>query len=288
MTGLMTCVRRPTARRWTASIAAASFIVAIGGCAEDRAANSDSKRTPIAVTASGVEIMEVVKSENKRIVEAVIVAGGEERQVTFAPFLDGPLPFGFAATLSSVDGDALIQLKYGWDGSSGASWVQQQAGDDVLELTRTVVNGRVLEEYVVNGQSLALEYADLPPAVADKAFAKFLRGEPAISAVPEVVEFVAQLSKFDSFAANIPAGFLSEDANGQLLASLVNDPVFVGALVGDDVTPNNLVTALCHAFTQCAAVICRFSPLSVVCGVCASGVLACIFIELFCAGGACG
>lgn len=292
MTSLMVCVRRTGVRRWTAGIAAASFLVAIGGCAEDRAANSDSARTPIVVTTGGVEIMEVVKNENERTVEAAVVAGGEERQATFAPLLDGPLPSGIVATLHSGDGRELVQLAYGWDEYAGANWVRQQIEDDVFELMRTVVDERVREEYVINGRVLVLEYTELPPVVAAKATAQYRRGEPTTSSDPDVIEFVDQLREFDTFTREISNRVLAENADGQLLTSLLGDPVFASTLEekdkGDVVVPRSILGAVCHLFVQCMAISCRISPLSTICGICTAGTLACAFIDIFCSWAGCG
>jgi hypothetical protein len=279
-------------RRWTACIAAASFLVAIEGCAEDRAANSDSERTPIVVTTGGVEIMEVVKNEHERTVEAAVVAGGEERQATFAPYLDGPLPSGIVATLRSGDGEELIELAYGWDEHAGANWVRQQIEGNVFELMRTVVDERVREEYTINGRSLVLEYTELPPVVAARVTAQYRRGEPTISNDPDVIEFVDQLRAFDTFTREIPNRVLAESADGQLLTSLLGDPAFASTLEEkkepDDVIPRSIIGAVCHLFVQCMAISCRLVPLSTICGICTAGTLACAFIDVFCSWAGCG
>lgn len=291
MTSLMVCVRRTGVRRWTAATAAASFLVAIGGCAEDRTANSDSARAPIVVTTGGVEIMEVVKNEHERTVEAAVVAGGEERQATFAPLLDGPLSSGIVATLRSGDGEELVQLAYGWDEQAGANWVRQQIEGDSFELMRTVVDERVREEYTINGRELVLEYTELPPVVAAKATAQYRRGEPTTSTDPDVIEFVDQLREFDAFAREMPSRVLAESADGRLLTSLLGDPVFASTLEEkepDDVVPRSILGAVCHLFVQCMAISCRISPLSSICGICTAGTLACAFIDVFCAWAGCG
>jgi len=270
---------------------AASFLVAIGGCAEDRAANSDSKRTPIAITAGGVEIMEVVKNEHERTVEAVVVAGGEERQATFAPLLDGPLPFGVVTTLRSGTGEELVQVAYGWDEQGRANWTRQQIEGDVFELMRTVVDERVREEYTVNGRTLVLEYTDLAPVVASQATARFLRGEPNISTDPEVIEFVDQLRAFDAFAAENSNLVLAPNADGELLTLLLGDAVFAGTLGEEEPgngVPRSIVGAVCRAFVQCASIGCRFAPGSVVCGVCIAGAMACMALDMYCAWAGCG
>jgi hypothetical protein len=252
----------------------------MAGCQEDRTNNADAKK-PIAVTASGVEIMEVLADEAMRTVEAVVVAGGEERQVTFEPLLDGPQSFAVRTVLPSTDAEA-IELSFGWDDASGATWVRQSVGNDTFELERSISNGRVHEAYRFNEQALVLEYADLPADIVSKAVAKYRRGESMTGTSADVVEFVTQLPAFDTFAAQLPAEFTAPSDDGQLLTSLLADPVFTETVLGVRIT-NNVVSGLCSRFGQCAAVFCRFLPNSVVCGVCVSGVLACIFMEWICA-----
>jgi hypothetical protein len=273
-------VRRLTVRRWTTGMVAASFLVALAGCEGDRTSNADDRK-PIGVTASGVEIVEVVRNEKERIVEAVVVAGGEERQVTLAPVLDGPLPSGMTATVRPTGDDGPVELAYGWDEHSGATWFRQDSDGDTIELTRTTVQGRVVEDYVFGDRSLRVVYADLSPVVLDKAIDKHLRGESLDGASPEVVEFAGAMRAFEEFAAQLPSTFASENEDAALLTSLLADPVFAGAIVGEDVTPNR-PDALCNAFNICAALTCRFLPYPNLCAACAAGVLACMFMDWFC------
>ena len=225
MTSLMHGVRRTDARRGIAGIAGVTFVLALAGCNEDRASNADAKE-PIAVTAAGVEIMEVVKREDTRTVEAVVVAGGEERQVTLAPFLDGPLPSGMRVALAPSGSNEATSLTFGWDARSGAASVRHELHGDVLEVERVVINGRVVEDYTFGGQTLRLEYSDLSPAVMDKAIAIYQRGEPLIGVSADVIEFVTQLQAFDGFAAQLPSSFLSGSDDARLLASLIGDETF--------------------------------------------------------------
>lgn len=289
MTSLLTRVRRTGVRRWTAGVAATSFLVAIGGCAEDRGANSDPKRTPIAVTEGGVEILEVVKNERERTVEAAVVAGGEERQATFAPLLDGPLPFGVVATLRAGDGEELVQMAYGWDDQPTSNWTRQQVDDDVFELMRTVEDDRVREEYTVNGRTLVLEYADLAPVIAARATAEYRRGAPITSQDLEVIGFVDQLRAFDAFAAENPSQLLTAGDDERLLSVLLGDPVFARTVFGDEtgMVSKSIVGATCHALVTCMSISCRLNPLSFVCGVCTAGTIACVFLDVFCAWAGC-
>ncbi len=280
MTSLMRGVRRADVRRGSAGIVATTFLVALAGCGGDRTSNADDKK-PIAVTASGVEIMEVVENKDMRTVEAVVVTGGEERRVTFAPVLDGPLPSGVSASLHASDGSESIRLTYGWDENSGATWFRQQADGDTFEFSRTIVQGRVVEEYAFNEQFLRLQYADLPQVIADKAVEKYSRGESLTGASPPVVEFVGELQEFEAFAAQLPGAFESASDDGAFLTSLLGDPVFAGAIVGEEVTPNR-PDGLCNFFNVCMAIACRVLPNPHLCAACTAGALTCLFMDWFC------
>ncbi len=279
MTNLMSWVRTMEVRGGTSVIAGAALVASLAGC-NDRGSNVDAKK-PIATTESGVEILEVVKDENARTVEAVIVARGEERRVTMEPLLDGPLPSGFSASLTSSVRDAPTSVAYGWDDASGATWFQQSSGSDTFAMTRIVANGRVSEEYVFNERSLRLEYADLGPTITDKAVNKYIGGESLAGATPDVIELAEAMLQFETFAADLPPTVTTETADGQLLTSLLGDPVFATMVVGDDVTPNR-PDGLCRTFNLCAAVSCRVTPLGWICGVCLAGSLACLFMDWFC------
>jgi len=279
MTSLTSWVRHARVRRVTTGIVLGSLACALAGCQGDRANNADSKK-PIAVTASGVEIMEVTRSQDRRIVEAVVVAGGEERQVTFEPFLDGPLPLGMAAKLGPENG-AQVEMDFGWDSASGATWVRHVDGNNTFEFVRTNVPGRIIEEYTFNGQFLRLEYADLPTAIREKATEKFLRGEPLLGVSPDVSEFVGALQAYEDFAAQIPVDLVTGGSDGILLTSLLDDAVFAGVISDGAITPNR-PDGLCLSFNVCMAISCRLYPNPQLCAVCTAGTLACLFMDWFC------
>ena len=243
------------------------------GCNDD-SANNSSVREPIAVTESGIEIVEVTRRMEERTVEAVIVIGGEERQVTMKPILDGPLPSGFTAQLDGGD-----HVAYGWSEHSGAIWFQQQSGENHFEMMRAVANGRVAEDYIFNDRSLHLEYVDLPASITDKALNKYAAGESLESASPEVVELADAFSSFESFVADLPAGMTSGD--NDVLASLLSDPNFAVAITGEEPDPNR-PDGLCKFFNVCAAISCKFLNNIQVCTICAAGSLACLFMDWFC------
>ncbi len=282
MTSLMVLLRRTDVRRSTSGIAGMTLMCALAGCERDHTSNADAKQ-PIAVTASGVEIMEVVTNENERTVEVAVVAGGEEREVTFAPLLDGPLPFGVSVSLSKSGRNHDVEpvvLALGGDPATGATWVRQQSGDDSLELSQVVVGGRVVEEYTFDGQRLHLEYADLSRVALEDATNKYLRGEPPDGS-SDLVEFAAALREFEGFAAQLPSSETSENADGELLTSLLRDWTFVSAIVGERVTQSR-PDALCRYFNTCAAISCRFFAGTQICTVCVAGSLACMFMDLMC------
>lgn len=243
------------------------------GCDDDPANNSRA-REPIAVTESGIEIVEVTRRMDQRTVEAVIVIGGEERQVTMKPILDGPLPSGFTAQLDGGD-----RVAYGWNEHSGAIWFQQQSGEDHFEMMRAVANGRVAEDYIFNDRSLHLEYADLPAPITDKALNKYAAGASFEQSSPEVVELHNAFSDFEEFAADLPDATTSSDAT--LLTSLLADPIFAGAITGEDVHPNR-PDGLCKFFNVCAAISCRIINNVHICTACLAGSLACLFLDWMC------
>ncbi len=277
MTDLMGWVRRVETRRATVCIAVAAWMSAIAGC-EDRTSNADTKR-PLAVTESGIDIMEVTQHHDQRIVEAVVVAGGEERQVTFEPYLDGPLPFAVVSNITTTDGGS-VQLTMGRDDASGVTYVRQVADGESLELVRSVVGERVFEDYTCNGRFLHVEYNVLPPVVVDKTIAKYRRGESFASASADVAEYAAQLQAFEQFAAEFPQTFLVPNQEGELLTQLMSDPVFVGAVSG---IPNpTRPDELCRTFTFCMALACKILPHPSLCTVCTAGAAACMFMDWFC------
>jgi len=281
MTGLMNSVRRAGVRRFTSIVVCATVVLALAGCDDDRATDAN-ERQPIAVTASGIAIMEVARDEHARTVEAVVVTGGEERQVTLAPFLDGPLPSGFTATVNVARGEVPTEVAYGWDQSTGATFFRQRTGRDTFDLSLGAVQGRVVEEYAFNGQSVRLEYADLAPVVLNEVVDRYLRGDAMTDASAEVVEFVGELREFEAFAAQVPNAAAPDTEDGALLKSLLGDPTFASLVAGGEQTTAARPDGLCRFFNTCAAVACKLVGTSHICTVCLAGSLACAFMDLMC------
>lgn len=283
MTSLMGWVRRSDVRRGTSGIVAVALVCTVAGC-EDRASNTGDTQ-PIAVTEGGVEILKVVRDENRRTVEAVVVTGGEERQVTFEPLLDGPLPSGVKMSVTPPSGGETTTLSYAWDSPSQQTWFRQQSGGETFELARANTDRRVVEEYVFNDRLIRLEYADLGPAVLDNAVDAYLRGEANNSPNPDVVEFVQQLQAFEAFFAQLPSTATFENPDARLLTSLLADPAFTGAVVGGN--SEAYVTAsrpdgVCQFFNVCMAISCRIILNYHICTVCMAGSMACAFMDFFC------
>jgi hypothetical protein len=267
MTSLMNWVRCAGARRVTTGVVGATFLCTMVGCDDgDRSSNADD-REPIAVTASGVAIMEVVRDQKRRTVEAVVVAGGEETLVTFEPLLDGPLPSGVTVGARSRDGEEAFEVSYGWDRRTGATWMRQQSGGDVFELLRVTTSGRVVEEYACNNQVLRLEYADVPSGVALDSDAE--------------AELAVQTRKLASFNAGLPESMTTPTAEAELLTSLLADPVFANTVAGRDITSAS-TRGLCAWLGQCAALSCRIYPNGTVCGFCVAGTIACVILDWVC------
>jgi hypothetical protein len=184
------------------------------------------------------------------------------------------------ATVTGSSGAGPIEQSYGWDENSASTWFRQQSDGLTFEFLRVTVQDRVVEEYAFNDRFLRLEYADLPVAIASKTIEKYLRGESLEGASADVVELAGELEEFEAFAAQLPsAPAASEDS--ALLTSLLGDPVFADAIVGEDVTPNR-PDGLCKSFNLCVAFACRIIVNQYICGVCVAGSLACAFMDWFC------
>ncbi len=281
MTSLMKLVRHSGVCRVTSGVVATTVLLAFTGCEDDRASNVETRK-PVAITASGVEILEVVKDKAARTVEVAVATGGEEKLVVFEPLLDGPLPSGLRSSLQSADGTESVVVSYSWDDVNGTAWVRQEQGGDVLEISRVAVQDRVVEEYEFNGQPLRLEYADLSDAILSKIADKFRRGEPIDPPTPDVAEYIEQLEMFASFAAQIPPEFARSDGDAQLLGSLLGDGAFAAA-IGDHEPSRVTTQGVCRAAAACAAVACRLWGIgAAVCGVCVSAVMSCVAMTMIC------
>ena len=264
--------------KWMVVAAAAALLA---GCDDDRANNANT-REPVAITQSGIEILSVTRRMDERTVEAVIVAGGEERQVTMEPLLDGPLPSGIVTTVTSRDGET-IRRSYGWDASTGATYIREQSGQDDFELLRTPGAGRVVEQYRYNDIPLRLEFPEMSGEVYDKITSKVLRGESLDAATPGVREFAGAVEQFGEFAVQLPDRMTTSTAEGDLIGSLLTDPVFANAVTGEDVIDLSLKDNICRFFNTCAAFSCRFFGTVQICTICLAGSLACAFLDLLCA-----
>lgn len=272
--------RGANARRLLAVWGAVSVALVPIGCA-DRSTNSDGHR-PLAVTQGGVEITGVARDTAKRTVSATIVAAGIERHVTMAPLLDGPLSSGFTAALASSNGDAIFELAYAWDVQTGEVWVRQRNATDAMEFSRQKVYDRAHETYDLNGNVVALEYADLSDAQLDKAVARWKQDGLSTATSPDLVEMRGVLQNYRAFDTAYRASSLYANEDGALLVSLLDDPEFVTTVMGVDEVYSNATRNLCGYLAACSALFCRLVPTSPVCLYCGAGVMACAFLDVFC------
>jgi hypothetical protein len=278
-TNIMRAVRgRPALVVW-------SFIVPalmLPACAE-HTSNSDTK-TPIVVTERGVEIVEMERDEARRTVAATVVEHGLEARITIVSLTDGPSP-GLVATIESDD-KSFFELSIAMDETSGELWLRERTAEDVLTLTRREANGRVYESYEINGDELSLSYPSIGQAGLDKAVAQYRAGKLDAYSSPEIREIGDVLAKFDAFYTPTLSNTLHDNAVGELLMSLLNDPTMSDLVTGGEITPNRvdgLGNRFCLAASRCAAIKCPFGgSANVVCAACTGATMACIIMEIFC------
>jgi hypothetical protein len=249
-------------------------------CAE-RTNNADSS-PPVAVTERGVEIRNVERDETRRTVAATVSEHGIERRLTLAPLPDGPSP-GLVAMID--DDGSFFELSIAINEQTGELWIRERTAVDEMTIVLREHEGRAYESYDINGERLAIDYPALEPAQLDKAVARYRAGDADAAATPELLEAGAAMAVFDAFYTPTTGNTLHDNPAGELLVSLLSDPVAAGALTGEDVTPLHKGAAqrVCWGASVCSRFKCGFgglaNPLCIACG----GITAaCVFTEVAC------
>jgi hypothetical protein len=249
-------------------------------CAE-RTNNADSS-PPAAVTERGIEIRDVERDETRRTVAATVVEHGIERQLTLVPLPDGPSP-GLVATID--DDGSFFELSIAINEHTGELWIRERTAVDEMTIVLRDQGGRTFESYDINGERLSFDYPAVEPSQLDKAVARYRLGDAGSAATPELREVAAALAVFDAFYTPTTGNTLHNNPAGDLLVSLLSDPVAAGALTGEDVTPLHTGAAqrVCWAASVCSRFKCGFGGLvNPLCTACAGTTAACVFTEIAC------
>jgi hypothetical protein len=258
-------------------------VLPLAGCA-DKASNSDSA-APLAVTKSGIQILEVERSEALRTVEATIAVAGEERRVAITKLFDGPLASGITARLTNEAGPDAFEFSIAADPATGEMWYRAQAGTDVLTASVHRTGARVYESYEINGDRFDVDYPALPPEQMQKAFARYRSGTLGQAVDADLQEINGKLSAFESFASAHEVPAFSGSGDGAVLASLLGDPAFAGLVSGDPIDPqrvDGLDYRTCLALSWCVTFSCAIPQFWWLCVPCSGGLIGCIIMEVIC------
>ena len=253
----------------------------VPACAE-RTNDADTEN-PVIVTGGGIEITNLERDETRRTVVATVTQHGIERRLTLAPLPDGPSP-GLVATLD--DNGSFYELSIAVDERSGVLRIRERTAIDEMAMVFREHNGRVYESYDINGEHLSVDYPALEPAQLDKAVARYRAGDIDLAASPELREVGATLAAFDAFYTPTTANTLHNNAAGDLLISVLSDPVAAGAITGEDVTTQRVdggAQRVCWAATLCTRDKCKMGGMAnPLCTACGGVTAACLFTEVAC------
>jgi hypothetical protein len=265
--------------RWIWSLVLGALMPA--ACAE-RTSNSDATTPPV-ITGHGVEITRIERSEPRRTVRATVSTHGVEQCVTLAPLPDGPSP-GFTAVIE--DGDSFFELSLAADEASGEIWIRERTSVDEMTMMLRQHRGRVFEQYEINGNAMSFDHAVLDPGQIEKALGHYRAGQIGSAATPEMRELGEVLAAFDAYYTPTMINTLHDNAAGDLLVSLLEDPVFAGVVTGGDPSPDRVdgtVARLCWLAARCTALKCMFGgPSNAICVRCSGTVIGCAILELWC------
>jgi hypothetical protein len=191
--------------------------------------------------------------------------------------------------LTDLNGFLLYGMVFGWNANDPNSFsVTEKTSTDELTVTRSVGLEVVKESYTINGFSGEFEFPKINEAELNaalkiyqemKASGDFSRLETVDM---KVKTFVEEIREFDQFYSPFRHNSLHDNADGELLASLLVEEKFAQWLEYE-IFPNYYpdMSTICTMAAICAMGKCLFGGgANPVCAICVGATVGCAILEL--------
>jgi len=261
-------------------------LLLLTGCSGDVQVPGQTDEAALEVPQGPVAIKRVDRDKEKKEIVVTLATGEGERRVRIVPCVDGPLPFGIAAEISDTGG-VLYAVTLAWDPEEpDRSWLMERTEENVMTASMHRVGDRVIELYDIDGDVFEVDYPALDPETRRRAIVHSRYGWQPES--PDVAEFLGKCDEFETFYAAHAGNTLHNNADGELLVSLLTNEPFVGAAVGakDGGGPTLLddrLEGFCVLVSACARLKCMFGGwTNPVCVACSGAATACLIIAIVC------
>ncbi|HEX5130955.1 MAG TPA: hypothetical protein VFX92_00560 [Candidatus Krumholzibacteria bacterium] len=235
-----------------------------------------------------VSILSVERDVGNKTITTDIAIGAKRRRVTLSSGDNATaagFPVALEASFAEEDGSSLVIIEFGWDPDEPTRmWLREATLIDELVVRRDERDGRVYEQYDMNGDVFAFDYPRLSEVSMAKAARRFLQGESPVAPSPLVSEFYDKLTAFDTYYAPYAENSLQNNADGEILMALLSDAEFGVIVAGVDpsLRMSKAGTWLCRVVNACVIVKCLIFP-NLACVPCTSMSIGCYVFELACA-----
>lgn len=261
------------------------MMILAGGCRDSHHEPTGPEPPSITMGETGIEAEGLTRDPARREIRATIHSEGRLRLVTIRRVVTTSLLPAMHAEIADEHGNFRYSIELASDPARGQVWFRERTPADVLEAWVTRTGGRVIEEYDINGDVLAVEHT-----VSDGAtFERMMASDPSeerMNAAPSLREVAAKRAEFEAFCAPHVENTLHNNRDGELLMSLLSEPDFASFVTGQADGPQRVRDPLrrtCWAAFTCANLMCRIGGLSnPVCVACGGIASACIITEIAC------
>jgi hypothetical protein len=264
------------------------LVAFLPGCGNETRAPVEGTKPGFDSPQGYVSVLDLVRDEQARRIEARILVGGSERHLTVKQPEGAPLPFGFCAELTDIDRNLLFGLQLAWNPDTPDSvWVKEETQSDWLTLFVRRSGNRVTEEYIVNDEPFSVDYPIVDSELSPYDVIDSVLSESTEQASPEAKELVARIADFKAFYERYAGNTLNANPDGEVLVSLLNDEDFVNYAVGGGITlkrgydgalrspTGRWFSRFCALASLCSAIKCVATPGNPVCLPCTGASVTC-------------
>lgn len=261
-------------------------LLLLTGCSGDVQIPGQTDEVALDVPLGPVAIKRVVRDTEKKEIVVTLTTGEGERCVRILPWVESPLPLSLVAEISDRGG-VLYGVTMAWDPEDpDRSWLVERTDENVMTASMHRVGDRLIEVYDIDGDVFEVDYPALDPETRRRAIVHSRYGWQPES--PDVAEFLGKCREFEAFYARHAGNTLHNNADGELLVSLLTNEPFVGAATGakDGGGPQQMdkrAERICALAALCARLKCMFGGwMNPACVACSGTATACLIATILC------
>ncbi len=194
---------------------------------------SDAAEPVFASPHGPVTVLALARDEGKKTIDAMISVGGRVRNLSIRRLEAISLPLGILAELRDPAGAQLVSFEIAWDsGEPYNVWFREATPLDALEVSMQRTGEGMREVYKANGQTFTVEYSTPLLELRQRRWSRTIGVGAEEGEARSIAGSGARVKAFEEYYARHVGSTLHENADGEVLASLINNEGFAELLVG--------------------------------------------------------